>query len=199
MIKTTTMNLMDTQIEFTTRDLGRRLTAVGLGHSVRLRRRFDAPIEAVWAAITKPAQLAKWEGRVSGDLRVGGEFHLEGNAHGAILTCREPHQFAVIWDSTGDPTELDVRLAEAPDGGTLLELEHVAVIPDEYVAGVGQFASNWELGMYLLDEYLHDTLPPEALDWAVGEKLTPAIEGLVARSDERWTDIARSQGYVAPA
>ena len=193
------MNAIDIQIESTTRDLGRRLTAVGLGHSVRLRRRFDSPIQAVWAAITEPAQLEKWEGRVSGDLRAGGDYQLEGNSHGAILTCNKPHHFAVIWDSTGDPTELDVRLAEAPDGGTLLELEHVAVIPDEYVAGVGQFASNWELGMYLLDEYLHDTLPPEALDWAVGERLTPALEALISRSDEQWTELARSQGYAVPA
>ena len=192
------MNMIDIQIESTTRDLGRRLTAVGLGHSVRLRRRFDAPIQAVWAAITEPAQLEKWEGRVSGDLRAGGDYQLEGNSHGAILACNKPHHFAVIWDSTGDPTELDVRLAEAPDGGTLLELEHVAVIPDEYVAGVGQFASNWELGMYLLDEYLHDTLPPEALDWAVGERLTPALEALISRSDEQWTELARSQGYAVP-
>ena len=192
-------NMIDIQIESTSRDLGRRLTAVGVGHSVRLRRRFDAPIEAVWAAITEPARLGMWEGRVSGDLRTGGEYQLEGNAHGAIVACRKPHHFAVIWDSTGAPTELDVRLAEAPGGGTLLELEHVAIIPDEYVAGVGQFASNWELGMYLLDEYLHDTLPPEALDWAVGENLTPAVEGLIARSDERWTELARSQGYAVPA
>jgi uncharacterized protein YndB with AHSA1/START domain len=192
------MNTIDIQIESTSRDLGRRLTAVGLGHSVRLRRRFDAPIQAVWAAITEPAQLEKWEGRVSGDLRAGGDYQLEGNSHGAILACNKPHHFAVIWDSTGDPTELDVRLAEAPDGGTLLELEHVAVIPDEYVAGVGQFASNWELGMYLLDEYLHDTLPPEALDWAVGERLTPALEALISRSDEQWTELARSQGYAVP-
>ena len=193
------MNLIDIQIESTTRDLGQRLTAIGLGHSVRLRRRFDAQIEAVWAAITEPARLEMWEGKVSGSLRVGGEYELEGNSHGPILACRKPYHFAVIWDSTGAPTELDVRLAEAPDGGTLLELEHVAVIPDEYVAGVGQFASNWELGMYLLDEYLHDTLPPEALDWAVGEKLTPAVEELIARSDERWTELARSQGYAVPA
>ena len=192
------MNMIDIQIESTSRDLGLRLTAVGLGDSVRLRRRFDAPIQAVWAAITEPAQLEKWEGRVSGDLRAGGDYQLEGNSHGAILACNKPHHFAVIWDSTGDPTELDVRLAEAPDGGTLLELEHVAVIPDEYVAGVGQFASNWELGMYLLDEYLHDTLPPEALDWAVGERLTPALEALISRSDEQWTELARSQGYAVP-
>jgi hypothetical protein len=75
----------------------------------------------------------------------------------------------------------------------------VAVIPDEYVAGVGQFASNWEFGMYLLDEYLHDTLPPEALDWAVGERLTPAVEALISRADDRWTALARSQGYAVPA
>ena len=131
------MNRIDTQIESTTRDLGQRLTAIGLGHSVRLRRRFDAQIEAVWAAITEPARLAMWEGKVTGDLRAGGEYELEGNSHGPILACRKPHHFAVIWDSTGAPTELDIRLAEAPDGGTLLELEHVAVIPDEYVADRG--------------------------------------------------------------
>ena len=192
------MNTIDTQIESTTRDLGQRLTAVGLGHSVRLRRQFDAPIEAVWAAITEPARLARWFGKVGGDLHAGGEYHIEGNAHGAILASRRPYHLAVIWDFAG-PTELDVRLAEAPSGGTLLELEHVAVIPDEYVAGVGQFASNWELGMYLLDGYLQDTLPPEALDWAAGQNLTPALEDLIVRSVERWTELARSQGYVVPA
>ena len=75
----------------------------------------------------------------------------------------------------------------------------MAVIPDEYIAGVGQFASNWELGMYLLDEYLRGTIPPQALEWAVGENLTPEVEDLIARSIERWNEIARSQGYVAPA
>ena len=52
--------------------------------------------------------------------------------------------------------------------------------------------------MYFLEEYLHDTLPPEAVDWAMGEKLPPAVEGLGARSVERWTEMARSRGHAAP-
>jgi uncharacterized protein YndB with AHSA1/START domain len=191
------MSHIDTQIDTTTRDLGQRLTRVGLAHYVRLRRRFDAPIEDVWSAITDPARLGAWFGNVTGDLRPGGHYELEGNAHGAILDCRRPHHLAVIWDFSGE-TELDLRLAEDPGGGTVLELEHAAVIPDEYVAGVGQFASNWELGMYLLDEYLHGSLPAEARDWAAGENLTPAVEGLIARSVGSWGEIARSQGYISP-
>jgi len=188
---------IDTQLETTTRDLGRRLTATGLGHSVRLRRRFDASIGDVWAAITEPARLVAWLGTVTGDLRAGGEYRIEGNAHGPILACRPPFHLELIWDFAG-PTELDVRLAEAPEGGTLLELEHVAIIPDEYVAGVGQFASNWDFVLYLLDEYLHGTLPAQAREWTVGQNLTPEIDRLLAGSIERWTELAAAQGYVLP-
>ena len=34
--------------------------------------------------------------------------------------------------------------------------------------------------MYLFDEYLHCTVPPEALDSDVGEKLTPDVEDVIA-------------------
>ena len=55
-----------------------------------LRRRYDAAIEDVWDAVTDPDRLKRWFLPISGDLRVGGTFQLEGNAGGEILSCEPP-------------------------------------------------------------------------------------------------------------
>jgi hypothetical protein len=45
-----------------------------------LRRTYDAPIEDVWDACSDPDRLKRWFSPVSGDLRLGGRFQIEGNA-----------------------------------------------------------------------------------------------------------------------
>src|SRR6476661_4391353 len=48
-------------------------TADGTG-TVRLEDRFDTDIDDLWSAFTDPDRLARWLGKVDGDLREGGEF-----------------------------------------------------------------------------------------------------------------------------
>jgi Activator of Hsp90 ATPase homolog 1-like protein len=55
--------------------------------SVTVNRRYPAPVEDVWDAIVDPDRLRRWFMPISGDLRVGGTFQLEGNAGGSILAC----------------------------------------------------------------------------------------------------------------
>jgi uncharacterized protein YndB with AHSA1/START domain len=40
---------------------------------VRIEDRYDTDIDDLWSAITSPDRLARWIGRVQGDLRPGGE------------------------------------------------------------------------------------------------------------------------------
>ncbi|MBF8185456.1 SRPBCC domain-containing protein [Nonomuraea sp. K274] len=72
--------------------------------SMILRRDYNASIEDVWAACTEPDRLSRWFLKVSGDLRLGGTFALDGNAHGEILRCERPHLFVITWKYSDSPT-----------------------------------------------------------------------------------------------
>ena len=49
---------------------------------------------------------------VSGDLRLGGRFQLQGNAGGGITRCAPPRHLAVTWEFGGQVSWVDVRLFE---------------------------------------------------------------------------------------
>jgi len=54
------------------RILGRLRAADGQG-VVRIEDRYDTGIDDLWSAIVDPDRLARWYGRVEGDLRLGAE------------------------------------------------------------------------------------------------------------------------------
>jgi len=60
-------------------------------------RRYSAPPQDVWAALTEPDRIARWFLPVSGDLRLGGRYQLEGNAGGTVETCDPPRAFPSSW------------------------------------------------------------------------------------------------------
>jgi uncharacterized protein YndB with AHSA1/START domain len=74
------------------RQVEQQFPADGSGErvSVLLRRGYDASIDDVWDAVTQPDRIKRWLMPISGELRVGGSFQLEGNAGGEILTCEPP-------------------------------------------------------------------------------------------------------------
>ena len=65
--------------------------------TVVVRRAFPAPIEDVWDACTTAERIGRWLMPVSGDLRLGGKYQLEGNAGGEILSCEPPRLLRVTW------------------------------------------------------------------------------------------------------
>lgn len=90
---------------------------------VLLRRRYEAPLANVWDALTNPQQIPRWFLPISGDLREGGNFALEGNAGGDILVCQSP---TLLRTTFGDPNSLlSLQLSEVSDGkATELTLDH---------------------------------------------------------------------------
>ncbi|MBV6755784.1 SRPBCC domain-containing protein [Rhodococcus opacus] len=155
----------DTSLTTVQRSMGNREIAEGAARTAVLRRRYDAPIDDVWNAITTPDRVDRFFLPLSGDLRAGGSFALQGQASGEILACDAPHLLRLQWTPPGDrgySDQVEVRLtAEGPDA-TWLELEHASVAdvfrndPDTGCYGVG---TGWEGPLHYLGEYLRGALP----------------------------------------
>ncbi|SES12342.1 Uncharacterized conserved protein YndB, AHSA1/START domain [Lentzea xinjiangensis] len=140
-----------------------------------IRRRYRATREDVWDAITSPERLVRWFLPISGDLRPGGRYRLEGNAGGEIVRCDEPSEISLTWEIGEMSTDVLVRL-EADGDSTVLTLTH-APMPGEFVPGTG---AGWELGLVALEKYLAGDLPEgRAVDWIAAS----APEDLAAAQD----------------
>ena len=135
------------------RELGKGSVPAGEAYTVVLRRRYDAEIEDVWDAITSAERLSRWFLPVSGDLRLGGKYQLEGNAGGEILQCEPPRLMKVSWlfgpDAKDGTSEVEVRLTPGPAGDTEFELIHAAVVDEVFFPtyGPGATGVGWDLGL----------------------------------------------------
>jgi uncharacterized protein YndB with AHSA1/START domain len=110
------------------RAIGHRRIPAGEARTAIIRRWYDAPIEDVWDACTTPERIARWFLPVNGQLRLGGTFHLQGNASGEVLHCEPPRLLRVSWAYGDRPAdEVELRLSPGADGDTLLEIEHASV------------------------------------------------------------------------
>ena len=161
-------------------------------------RSYDAEVDDVWDALTNPERIPRWFLPISGDLRVGGRYQLEGQAGGTITACERPRHLAVTWEYDGEVSWVDVHLSAASDG-TTLRLEHIAHVDDkkwdEY--GPGAVGVGWDLTIVALAEHLEtgeqvvpDLSDSDALDFMRGssddwcrasiEAGTPAEEATAA-------------------
>jgi uncharacterized protein YndB with AHSA1/START domain len=122
--------------------------------SVLIRREYAASAEDVWSACTEPDRLRRWFLPVSGELKVGGRYQLEGNAGGEILRCAPPNLLHVSWGmGEGPASEVRLKLTPVDAGTTELELEHQRVGDPEFWAkyGPGSVGTGWDLILYGLD------------------------------------------------
>jgi uncharacterized protein YndB with AHSA1/START domain len=109
-------------------------------------RSFAAPADDVWSALTEPERIPRWLLPVTGDLRLGGRYQLEGNAGGEVLACEPPRHLAVTWEYGDQLSWVDVTLTPVGDG-TRLELTHDAPVdPQQWREfGPGAVGIGWEL------------------------------------------------------
>ena len=56
---------------------------------------YDTTITDVWDAITNAERISRWFLPISGDLRLGGRYQLQGNASGQVIGCEPPRSLAV--------------------------------------------------------------------------------------------------------
>ncbi|MEV1084432.1 SRPBCC family protein [Streptomyces sp. NPDC050211] len=170
------------------RKVGVREVEAGEAKTVLLRRSFDADIADVWNAVTSPERISRWFLPVSGEFKLGGRYQLEGNAGGEILECTEPTRLRVSWLYGPDSgcSEVEVRLTPEGEDRTVLELEHVAVVPDDFWGqfGPGAVGIGWDLGLLGLARHLAggEIGREEAEAWSK----SPEGKEFATRSGEEW-------------
>jgi uncharacterized protein YndB with AHSA1/START domain len=144
------------ELHRTSRAVGATEANGAAAHVVELRRELSAPVSDVWNACTDPERVPRWFLPLSGDLRLGGTFQLEGNAGGTVVACEPPHRLELTWQ-VGDaqPSLVSLALTEVDAGGTELVLRHT-VPDDEHWAqyGPGAVGVGWELGLIALAQHV---------------------------------------------
>ena len=206
------------ELQANTREVGSATLPAGEAKVVKLSRSYPADAEDVWDALTTPERLARWFLPVSGDLRVGGTYQLEGNAGGEIRACEPPRRLQLTWimgppEGPEDSSIVDVVLEPEPDlGGTRLTLTHTAVVPAEMwdTFGPGAVGVGWELGVVSLAAHLegqeigtpadletdpeyHAALAASSEEWGIAYRAAGADDETVARA------VAATTGFYVPS
>lgn len=129
----------------------------------------------LWDAITNPERIPRWFLPVSGDLRLGGKYQLDGNAGGEITACEPPRHLALDWEMHGNTSWVRVTLSDDPSDGTLLRLEHIAHYSEQMWTqfGPGAGGAGWDQALLGLQEHFAETpalTPDQAMDWHTTEE-----------------------------
>ncbi|AWB87718.1 SRPBCC family protein [Mycetocola zhujimingii] len=176
------------QIGAVTRRLSRREVDGESGRVVTISQTYPTSQADLWNAVTTGDRISRWLMPITGDLKVGGHYQLEGNAGGEILECVEPHTLDVTWEYGGDVSWVTARLTGDENSATL-EVEHTALVDDAdwKQFGPGAVGIGWD--SMLLGLALHLTSgasmdPAEAMAWME----SPDGIRFMTRSNEAWRE-----------
>lgn len=112
---------------------------------VRMKSRYATDIDDLWSAITDPQRLARWYGKVDGDLRVGGEFTATvfgsgWDGRGRIDVCVPPRKLGVtMWEADREEGVVTAELVADGDA-TILVIERHGIPLDKLWA----YGSGWQ-------------------------------------------------------
>jgi uncharacterized protein YndB with AHSA1/START domain len=156
---------------------------------VRIEDRYDTDIDDLWAAFTDPGRLARWYGRVEGDLRPGGQFRLHIfdagiDSAGRVETCEPPRRLRVSHRETDEsyqagngvpPFDETIDATLTADGDQTVLVIEVKGMPLDVVAFYG---TGWQIHAENLAAYLAGREPGDSeARWA---ELVPAYQELAA-------------------
>jgi len=183
------------QISAVRRLIGTRVVAAGEARVMTISQAYQTGIDDLWDACTNPERISRWFLPVSGELRLGGRFQIQGNASGTIERCDPPKSFGATWEFGGEVSWIEVRLNPEADGSTTLELEHTAHVDDERWAefGPGAVGIGWDMGFMGLANHLSSgnaVDPQEAAAWPA------SVDGklFMSLSSGGWRDASIAAG-----
>jgi uncharacterized protein YndB with AHSA1/START domain len=168
-------------------------------HTVQtISQSYPTTPEDLWEACTRADRLARWFSPVTGELRLGGRYQVEGNASGEVVACDPPRSFTVTWEFGGDSSRLTVRVEPAGERARLtIRHEHTGDAGSPFWAqfGPGATGVGWDLALLGLSLYLvaGQDRPTDPASFAQAE---PARRFIRAASD-RWGAASTRAGTPA--
>lgn len=178
---------VDHQITAVERTVGTRTIDAGEVHVVTVSQSYDTDRVDLWDAVTNIERIPRWFLPITGDLKVGGSYQLEGQAGGTILTCDPPKNFTATWEYGGNVSWIDVSVgSDGPDRSRLV-IEHIIGTDDEIWRefGPGAVGIGWDSMLLGLAIHLGTG---ESIDPSVGQQWTATEDGrrFLTLSGEEW-------------
>lgn len=182
------------QISEVRREVGSRVLEAGEARVMTVSQSYAGTLEDIWDACTNPERIPRWFLPVSGDLRPGGHYQLEGHAGGTIERCDPPNSFAATWEFGGQTSWIEVRLTEEPGGKTRLQLEHVAHVSDDLwdQFGPGAVGVGWDGALLGMAQHMAggELTPDTSMAWMVSDEGRQFYE----LSSEQWCQASIASG-----
>jgi uncharacterized protein YndB with AHSA1/START domain len=171
-----------------TREVVKQQTDSGEIVAVTLQRHYPADVADVWEAITDPDRVRRWLVPLSGDLREGGNYQLEGHAGGDILSCEPPRHLLVTFG--GESSIVDVVLSGDQDQ-TLLQLTHS--VPIELAgsgAGALYVGPGWDSALMGVARHLAGEVTGDP----VAAANSPEVQDFHVSSIGEWVAVVEASG-----
>ncbi|SEF16917.1 SRPBCC family protein [Jiangella alba] len=191
------------QVNAVRRQVGSRTIEAGEARTVTISQTYPAAVEDVWDACTNAERIPRWFSPVTGELKLGGRYQVEGNAGGTVEHCDPPQSFAVTWEFNGEVSWVEVRLTADGDERTRFELEHIALVNSTSLEfwdlyGPGAVGLGWDLAFVGLSLHFAsggEQVDPKAVEaWTMGD----AGKQFVGLASERWRDANVESGFATP-
>jgi uncharacterized protein YndB with AHSA1/START domain len=178
---------VDHQINTVARNVGTRVIDAGEAHVITISQSYDADAEDLWDAVTSVERIPRWFLPITGELKVGGSYQLEGHAHGTILTCDRPNNFTATWEYGDNLSWIDVTITGDGSDRARLVIEHTVGADDENWREFGPGATGIGWDSMVLGLAIHlDT--GESIDPSFGPQWTASAEGrrFLTLAGEAW-------------
>lgn len=161
--------------------------------AVTLARSYPATIDDLWDAVTNNQRIPRWFLPISGALKPGGRYQLEGNAGGMIMECKPPSHFAITWEFGYDVSWVEVYCSDDGAGGARLVLTHTTRLSAHWEQyGPGAAGIGWEMGLFELALYLAQPTRPKTDETAFAASRDG--KAFIAGSSEGWEQAAVAAG-----
>ena len=190
---------IDPQISAVRREVDTRERDGREAKVVTISQAYDTDVDDLWDACTNPERLPRWFAPVTGELRLGGRYQIEGNASGTVEQCDPPKRFNITWEYDGDVSWVEVRLSPEADGGARFELEHTALVDDERWAefGPGAVGLGYDISLASLARHLATGSVTSAATDAVATNYQEAMEWWGSAEGKRFLTEAGERWYAA--